>query len=211
VTGLQESGHDPSHHLSQEGVGRDVDRHAKPFPPDADPMHGPDRLPVRRPEGAKVVTANQDRPDPLHRGDIQRVPHPERETLAEWASRPVPDGVAILPASRRVAWMEPDRGAAHLSKRYVRWQQRVERPCQLLGRSPHRIGECDHLPDSVHPGVGSACRLDPDPASAGDPSQSSFEFSLDRPGPRLDLVPGEVRAVIFNRCAIAHRGVLSDA
>jgi len=64
---------------------------------------------------------------------------------------------------------------------------------------------------SVDPGVGSARRVDPDPASAGDPRQRGFEFPLDRPSPRLDLEPGEVRAVVFNHCAVAHWGILSDA
>jgi hypothetical protein len=58
--------------------------------------------------------------------------------------------------------------------------------------------------------VGSTCRHNLDPASAGDPGQCGFEFSLDRPSVRLNLKPGKVRAVVFNRCAVAHRDTLSS-
>jgi hypothetical protein len=63
----------------------------------------------------------------------------------------------------------------------------------------------------MNTGVGSSRRHDSDPASAGDRRQCGFEFSLDRPRPRLHLEPGKVRAVIFNRCAVAQRGILSNA
>ena len=80
VTDLEEDGHDPSHHPAQEGVGRDVDRHERSGPPDPDRMHGPDRLPVRRPEGAEVVPADRrpTRPAPSRRyrvGPAPRAPY----------------------------------------------------------------------------------------------------------------------------------------
>jgi hypothetical protein len=125
VSDLEEDGHNPSHHLAEKGIGRDVDRHERTFPPDPDRVNGPHRLPVRHPEGTKVVTANKDRPDPLHRGNIERVPQPERKTLAKRASRPVPNGVAILPVSRRIAWVELGLDAPHLADCHVHWQQGV--------------------------------------------------------------------------------------
>jgi len=166
VSDLEEGGYDPSHHLAQEGIGRDVDRHERSCPPDSDRVNGPHRLPVRYPEGAEVVAAHQDRPGPLHRGSIQWVPHPERKTLAERASRPVPYGVAILPISRRVAWVEPGRDAPHLSDCHVHRQQSVERPGQFLRGPAPRVGECDHLPDCMDTCVGSTRRYDSDLASA---------------------------------------------
>ena len=60
-TDLQEDGHHAPDHPAQEGVGPDVDRHQPAFPSDPDRMHGPDRRSVRRPEGAEVVPADEDR------------------------------------------------------------------------------------------------------------------------------------------------------
>jgi hypothetical protein len=38
-----------------------------------------------------------------------------------------------------------------------------------------------------------------------------FQDSLDRPFPRIDLEPGEVRSIVFNGGAVAHRHGLSAA
>src|SRR5450759_3616116 len=63
----------------------------------------------------------------------------------------------------------------------------------------------------MNPGIGSTRRIDSDPVSTGDRCQRSFEFSLDRPCSRLNLEPGEVRAVVFNPCPVPHGHALSDA
>ena len=172
-------------------------------------MNGPDRLPVCRPEGAEVVSADEDRPGPFHRGGVEWDPDPERGTLAERASRPVPDGVAILPVARRVARVERRRGTPHIADRDVRREERIERPPQLLCREPPGVGECDHLPRGVHPGVGSACPVDRLTLPIAEARQRGFEFPLDRPDSRLSLEAEEVRPVIFNRGAIAPRHTLS--
>ena len=85
----------------------DVDRHERSLRRTRTAVNGPDRRPVRRPEGAEVVPAHEDRPGSRHRGDVERDPHPERMTLAKRAARPVPDGVAVFPVPRRIAWVEP--------------------------------------------------------------------------------------------------------
>ncbi len=72
ATHLQEAGHDPTDHLAKEGICRDVDRHDRSRPPDPDPVQGPDRLPVRSPEGPEVVAAHQGRPGSCHRGVVER-------------------------------------------------------------------------------------------------------------------------------------------
>ena len=56
----------------KERIRRDVDRHERSVLPDPDPLHGPDRLPVRRPEGAEVVAAHQGLRGSRHRGGVQR-------------------------------------------------------------------------------------------------------------------------------------------
>ena len=108
----------------------DVDRHQRACPPDPDPVQGPDRLPVLRPEGAEVVPANQDRRGPRHRGGVERGPHPERITLAKRTSRPVPDGVAVLPVPRRVARVEPSGRASQIADRDVPSAGRPRRPAR---------------------------------------------------------------------------------
>ena len=100
-------------------------------------MNGPDRALVRRPESAEVVAAHEDRPGPRHRGGIERDPHPERRTLAKRASRPVPDGVAVLPVPRRKARVERGRRPPHVADRDVRREERVERsPSSSAGSRP---------------------------------------------------------------------------
>ena len=133
-THLDEAGHDPPDHLAQKGIGGDVDRHQRPFPPDPDPVEGPDRLPVRHPEGGEVVPANEDRPGPRHRGGVEWGPHPERKTLAKRTPRPVPDGVAVLPIPRREPGMEPRRRSSQIADRDVFRQGRLERPTELVLR-----------------------------------------------------------------------------
>ena len=105
---LQEDGHDSPDHAPEEGIRSDVDRHERSLPPDPNRVDGPDRrsVPDHRPEGTEVVPANEGLPGSLHRDDVERVPHPERHALAEWAARPVPDGVAILPIPRRATGVE---------------------------------------------------------------------------------------------------------
>jgi hypothetical protein len=165
-------------------------------------VNGPDRLRVCRPEGAEVVSADEDRPGPLHRGGVEWDPDPERCALAEGAPRPVPDGVAILPVARRVARVEPRRRTPHVADRDVGREERIERPPQLLCREPPGVGECDHLPRGVHTGVGPACPVNRLTLPIAEARQRGFEFSLDRPDSRLSLEAGEVRPVIFNPCAV---------
>ena len=73
------------------------------------------------------MPALEDQPGPHHRGGVERDPHPERRTLAERAARPVPDGVAIFPVSRRVARVEPGRRRSNIADRDIRRKQRIER------------------------------------------------------------------------------------
>ena len=162
-------------------------------------MHGPDRLPVRRPEGAEVVPATEGRPGPRHRGGVERVPHPERGALAERAARPVPDGVAVLPVPRRVAGVEPVRHPPKVADRDVRRQEAVERPAsRSAGRRPGQVNAITCpvacTPASVRPAPSTRT-----PLPVAEAGQRGFELPLDRPRVRLDLEAGEVRAVVFDR------------
>ena len=154
-------------------------------------MHGPDRRAVRRPEGAEVVPADEDRPGPLHRGGVERDPHPERRALAERAARPVPDGVAVLPVPRRVAGVEPGRCPAQVADRDVRREERVERPTQLRRREAPVVGEGDHLPRGVHPGIRAAGPVDPPACPVAEAGERGLQVPLDRPVPRLTWKPAK--------------------
>ena len=157
------------------------------------------------------MPALEDRPGPRHRGGVERGPHPEREALAERAARPVPDGVAVLPIPRRIARVEPGRHAPEVADRDVLRQERIERPAELLHPERPAVGEGDHLACRMDARVGPSRRVDPHPASAGERGQRGLELSLDRPGARLGLEPGEVRSVVFDPRAVAHGGTLSGA
>ena len=163
----------------------------RPLRRDPDRVNGPDRRPVRRPEGAEVVPAHQDRPGSRHRGDIERVPHPERVALAERTARPVPDGVAVFPIPRRIARVEPGRDPLQVTDRDIRREERIERPTQLLRRGPTPIGECDHLPGGVDPGVGPSRRVDRRRPGGVESGQRGLEFSLDRPPPGWTWKPAK--------------------
>ena len=157
------------------------------------------------------MPADEGRPGPRHRGGVEWDPHPERHTLAKRAARPVPDGVAVLPVPRRIAGVEPGRGCPQIANRDVPWKKRIERPFQVRRCKPAFVGECDHLAAGVHTGICPAGPVD----ALGDPaieaSERGLEDPLDRPFPRIDLEPGKVRPVIFDRRAIARRDALSSA
>ena len=178
-------------------------------------MNGPDRRCADRcPEGGEVVPALEDRPGPRHRGGVERGPHPECQALAKRTTRPVPDGVAVFPKPRRAARMEALGHASDVSNRDVRRQKSVDRSTQILRREAAGIGERDHLVRGVHPGVGPARSVDSEPCSPIQLGERVLERSLDRPSSPLRLVPGEVRAIVFNPCAeavSAPEGTLSGA
>ena len=206
---LQEDGHDPPHHPPEEGIRPDVDRHERPLPPDPDRVNGSDRraVPDHHPEGAEVVPADEGLPGSLHRGSVERDPHPERMTLAERTVRPVPDGVAVLPIPRRATGVEPRLRPSDVADRDVRRELAVERRLELRSGHPTGEGECDHLIQRMHSGVRAAGPIDrlADPVSEA--GQRGFEFPLDGPDPGpLGLEAGVVRAVIFNPGAIPTSG-----
>jgi hypothetical protein len=63
----------------------------------------------------------------------------------------------------------------------------------------------------MDPGVGPAGPVDRLTDPVAEARQRCLEFSLDCPDSRpLELEPGEVRAVVFNRCAKAPRNTLSS-
>ncbi len=157
------------------------------------------------------MPANEGRSGSRHRGGIERDPHPERRALADWAARPVPDGVAVFPVPRRIARIEPGRGRSYVPHRDVRREERIERSTQVRLGEPPGVGEPDHLPQGVHAGICSAGPIDPLLHPVTEAGQRGLQDSLDRPAPRVDLKAIEVRSVIFNRCAKAHRGTLSSA
>ena len=157
------------------------------------------------------MPAFEDRPGPRHRGGIERDPLPERGALAKRAARPVPDGVAILPVSRRIAGVEADRRPSHPADRDVGREERIERPFQLRLREASFVREGDHLSAGMHAGVRSAGPVDPLSRPIAEPVQRVFEDPLDRPFSRLDLEPGEVRSVVFNPRHVPHGDALSSA
>jgi hypothetical protein len=145
------------------------------------------------------VPADEGLPGSFHRSDVERVPHPERMTLAKRASRPVPDGVAVLPVPRRATGMELRCHRLEIANRDIRWQLAVQ--CLLEAPGGHATGERegDHLSECVDAGVRSAGPVDRLAIPVSEARQRGFEFSLDRPEPGpLGLEAGEVRAVIFN-------------
>ena len=163
------------------------------------------------------MPADEGRPGPRHRGGVERGPHPERIALAKRTARPVPDGVAVLPVPRRIAGIEPGRRPSHVPHREVRREERIERPTQFRLGEPPVVGEPDHLRLGVHAGVRSAGPVDPLLHPVTEAGQRGLQDPLDRPFPRIDLEPGEVRSVVFDpwrgtgTSADRPRGVLSDA
>jgi hypothetical protein len=95
--------------------------------------------------------------------------------------------------------------------REVRREQRIERSTQFRHREPPGVGETDHLPPGMDAGIRSAGPVDPLHHPVTEAGQCGLQDSLDRPFPRLDLEPGEVRSIVFNRGAEAHGGDLSGA
>jgi hypothetical protein len=195
----------PSDLSPQERVGTDVDGHVPARSADPDRADGPDRGPVRRPEGPEVVPADEGRSGSCHRDGIERVPHPERGTLAERAMRPVPDGVAVFPVPRRVAGVERVGDLAKVADREIPWEDRGQCRLECLGREPTAIGEGDHLPRGVDPGVRASGPVDPPPLPVTEARQRVFQDPLDGALPGVRLEPGELRPVVFDRCAVAHR------
>ncbi len=198
----ERGGHAPDH-PAKKGVGPDIDRDEAPLPPDPDRVNGSDRLRIGRTEGGEVVPADEGLPGSRHRVLVQVGPHPERRTLPERAPRPVPDGVAVFPIPRRVARVEVPRRPSNVANRDIRRQQAVEGLGQPVRRELPRIREGDHLPGCVDPGIRSTGAVDGEPDSTREVGQRRLERSLDGPGPRLELEPGEIRAVVFNRRAVS--------
>jgi hypothetical protein len=62
----------------------------------------------------------------------------------------------------------------------------------------------------VDPGIGASRPVDHDPLASVEAGKRGLELSLDRPGVRLKLKPGEIRAVVFTPRAIAHGRALSS-
>jgi hypothetical protein len=61
----------------------------------------------------------------------------------------------------------------------------------------------------MHTGIGPACPVDPPFRPVSEAGDRVFEDPLDRPFPRIDLEPGEVRSVIFDPRAKAFGDPLS--
>ena len=139
-----------------------------------------------------------------HGGDVERGPHPERLALAKRAARPVPDGVAVLPVPRRIAGLEPVGCPPEVADRDVRREQGVDRPLEPAPGDLARVGEGDHLAAGVDPGIRASRPVDRHPLAPVEAGQRGLELSLDRPGVALQLEPGEVRSVVFDRRAVAH-------
>jgi hypothetical protein len=174
-------------------------------------VNGPDRLPIRRPEGAEVVPADEGRPGARHRVGVERDPDPERQALAKRAARPVPDGVAVLPVPRREAGVPTVRDPAEVADRDVRRQKAVDALCEPLRREAPAPGECDHLSAGVNPCVGPAGPVDPHARPVAEADERVFEHSLDGPRVSLQLEAREVRPVIFDPCAEADGCALSSS
>ncbi len=175
-------------------------------------MNGSDRRAVLddRPEGAEVVLADQGLPGSLHRGNVERDPHPERMALAKRAARPVPDGVAVLPVPRRMTRVELPGHPSDAADGDVRRELAVEGRLERRSIQPAGVGEGDHLPRGVDAGIGSAGPVDRSPHPIAEAGERGLELSLDRPDARpLDLEAGKVRSVVFNGRAAADRGGLS--
>ena len=134
------------------------------------------------------------------------IPHPERRALAKRAARPVPDGVAVLPVPRRIAGVEPGRaGRRSWIATSGGRSASSARPSSVVGEPPV-VGECDHLSAGVHAGIRPAGPVDPLRRPVAEAGQRGLQDPLDRPFPRIDLEPGEVRSVVFDPRAIALAG-----
>ncbi len=182
MTDVQKDCHHPADHPPEEGIRSDVDRHERSLPPDPDRMDGPDRLSaLRRSEGAEVVPALEDLPGSCHRGDVQRNPHPECEALADWTTRPVPDGVAVFPIPRRTAWVEPFRHRPDVADRDIPSEPAVERRSELCSGQTAGVCEPDHLPERMNSGVRPAGPVDGLSNPIAEVGKGRLELSLDRP------------------------------
>jgi hypothetical protein len=196
---LQEGGHDSPDHLAQEGVGGDVDRHQRARPPDPDPMQGPDRLPVRRPEGAEVVSAHQDRPGPLHRGGIERDPNTRAQTArgSGCAARSTRCSGTPGTAPQSGDGTDEPHGRTPRTATSRGRMAAMARPSSSSASRPAHVNAITWssacTPASVRPAPSTRTRA---PRSTG---QCGLELPLDRPSTRLRLEPGKVRASYSTR------------
>jgi hypothetical protein len=63
----------------------------------------------------------------------------------------------------------------------------------------------------MHTGIRPACPVDPSIRPVTEAGQRGLQDSLDRPFPRIDLEPGEVRSVVFDPGAKTPGDALSSA
>ena len=157
------------------------------------------------------MPADEGLPGSLHRGRIERVPDPERITLAERTARPVPDGVAVLPIPCRATGLELGRRLSEVADDDIRGQEAVQGRLERRSVQPSRVGEANHLPGGMDTGIRSAGRVHRPTNPIAEARQRGFELPLDRPDPwLLHLEAGKIRPVIFDGGAEAPRGGLSS-
>ena len=200
---------DGPRHLSQEGVCGDVDRHRGPGPPDTDPVDRPNAVATdRSSESPEVVAAHEDRRGSGHGCLVELLADPQSGPLPERAALTVPDRVAVL-APDGPPRLETSHGCTEVTDRDVPGEQGVESALEVSARKAAPVVEGDHLTECVDAGVGPTRRRDAHTPPTGHVGERRLQLSLDRPGPRLLLEPGEGRAVVFDPRAVPHGAALS--
>src|SRR2546423_13283137 len=107
--------------------------------------------------------------------------------------------------------VDPRRGPPEVAQCDIPREDPVQRFYQLVRREAPGVGERDHLPRGVHPGVRSAGSVDSSPSPTAEAGERVLEGPPDCPGTRLDLGPGAIRAAVFNRRAVTRRRTLPAA
>ena len=155
------------------------------------------------------MPAFEDQRGSRHRFRIERGPDSESGALLERTSRPIPDGVAVFPEPRRMAWVKTRWCPTNVADRDVRREEPIQGPGQLRCREAAGVGERDHLPAGMNPGVGSTRSVDRSPLASGEGRKRGLKFTLDRSRVCLDLESREISPIVFNGCSIANRHDLS--
>ena len=164
---------------------------------------------LNAPEGREVVPADQLLGGPVHGFDIERFVEFVDGAPAERPMRSRPDAVAILPPRRSATRIEVERYPRQRPDRDVRRQQCPDRLTELRRGHPADPGESDHLAGGMDPGIRPTGHVESDGGLTRQVGQHALQLSLDGPTTRLRLEAGELRAVIFDPCAVPHGAALS--
>jgi hypothetical protein len=159
--------HDPAHHLPQERVADHLDGDQLPPTSHGQPMQRPHRLAIVPTEGREVVPADEYTRCGRHGRHVETPAHSESVPLAQRASWPIPDQVAVLAIPGPVPRPEVRRDRAQRPEADVRREQGLESSLELASAESAHVGEGNHLAAGVDTGVRPSGTLDLDPPATG--------------------------------------------